>query len=156
MSLRVGFIGAGHIANFHAGHVTTRTDIEVVGFCDADPDRAASTAERYGTKAFPNHNALIAEAKPEAVFICVPPSAHGPIEDACIQAGVHLFVEKPVALEIGTARRIRAAAESRGLVTAAGKKSALSLHSSSAGCPARRGGGGSRSPAGRWSSRRRI
>ncbi len=54
------------------------------------------------------------------MFICVPPFVHGPVEDACIAAGLHLFVEKPVALAVATARNIDAAAKAKGLVTAAG------------------------------------
>jgi len=48
------------------------------------------------TKIYTSLNQLIKEAQPEVVWIGVPPAAHGPIEEACVEAGIHMFIEKPI------------------------------------------------------------
>ncbi len=54
------------------------------------------------------------------MYVCVPPFAHGPAEEAVIEAGVPMFVEKPVAVDLGTAERIADLVARRGLRTAVG------------------------------------
>ncbi|MDM4777925.1 Gfo/Idh/MocA family oxidoreductase, partial [Micromonospora sp. b486] len=56
-------------------------------------------------------------AGPDAVYVCVPPFAHGPVEEAVVAARVPMFVEKPVALDLETAERIAALVQQRGLLT---------------------------------------
>jgi predicted dehydrogenase len=84
-------------------------DVELVGVTDPADDRARELAAEHGTGTFPDHEALLA-AEPDAVYVCVPPFAHGPIEEAVVAAGVALFVEKPLALDHATAARVAAAA----------------------------------------------
>ncbi len=56
----------------------------------------------------------------DAVYVCVPPFAHGPAEEAIIEAGLPMFVEKPVAVDLSTAERIADLVARRGLRTAVG------------------------------------
>ena len=56
----------------------------------------------------------------DAVYICVPPFAHGEPERACIERGLPFFVEKPISLDIDVAEEIAGLVEAAGLVTAAG------------------------------------
>jgi predicted dehydrogenase len=58
--------------------------------------------------------------KPDMVFICVPPYCHGEIEMETIARGIHMFVEKPVALDMALAESIRDAAAAKGVITASG------------------------------------
>ncbi|MET0425041.1 MAG: Gfo/Idh/MocA family oxidoreductase, partial [Actinoplanes sp.] len=56
----------------------------------------------------------------DAVYVCVPPFAHGPAERAVVAAGIPLFVEKPISVDLGTAREIDALITERSLLTAVG------------------------------------
>ncbi|MCW3844302.1 Gfo/Idh/MocA family oxidoreductase [Micromonospora yasonensis] len=116
---RVGLVGAGGVAQRHARVLTGFEDVELLGVTDVAPDAAAALAGAYGARTFRDVDALLA-AGPDAVYVCVPPFAHGPAEEAVIAAGVPLFVEKPVAVDLETAERIGALVEQRGLLTGVG------------------------------------
>lgn len=117
---RLGFIGAGGIAHRHFGVLRTMEDVEIAALCDPDEARARQAAEATGAKAYPDHEAMLAAEDLDAVFICVPPFAHGAPERACLARGLPFFVEKPLSLDIALAEEIAAAVEKAGLVTAVG------------------------------------
>ncbi|MFE9656904.1 Gfo/Idh/MocA family protein [Micromonospora sp. NPDC006431] len=116
---RVGLVGAGGVAQRHARVLTGFEDVELVGVTDVARDAAEALAGTYGGRPFAGVAELLA-AGPDAVYVCVPPFAHGPVEEAVIDAGVPMFVEKPVAVDLETAERIAALVERRGLLTAVG------------------------------------
>ncbi|TBN39038.1 glycosyltransferase [Paracoccus subflavus] len=117
---RLGFIGAGGIAHRHFGVLRTMEDVQIAAVCDPDRDRARQAAEATGAVAYPDHNAMLAAGDLDAVYICVPPFAHGAPERACIAKGLPFFVEKPISLDIALAEEIAAEVEAAGLITAVG------------------------------------
>ncbi|MBQ2546933.1 MAG: Gfo/Idh/MocA family oxidoreductase, partial [Clostridia bacterium] len=77
--------------------------------------------EKAGSgKAYTDYLEMYDEVKPDMVFICIPPYCHGEIEFETIRRGIPFFVEKPLALDLDLARRIRDAAEEKNLITASG------------------------------------
>jgi predicted dehydrogenase len=94
--------------------------VEVAGVADPALERAGELAELAGAAVYPSHMELLAAEPLDAVYICVPPFAHGPPELAAIEAGLPFFVEKPVAIDQGTAAGIAAALAGRPLVTCTG------------------------------------
>ncbi|MER7459169.1 Gfo/Idh/MocA family oxidoreductase [Micromonospora sp. NPDC126480] len=116
---RVGLIGAGGVAQRHARVLSGFDDVELVGVTDVVPEAARALADTYRTVACPGVEEVLA-AGPDAVYVCVPPFAHGPAEEAVVAAGLPLFVEKPVAVDLATAERIAALVAERGLLTAVG------------------------------------
>ncbi|WP_152046526.1 glycosyltransferase [Aureimonas psammosilenae] len=118
--IRIGFVGAGGIAHRHLGILEHFEDVEIVGFADPDLAKAEEAATRFGAKAFAEAEAMMDEAKPDALYICVPPFAHGAPERAAIARGLPFFVEKPVSLDLGTAEEIAAKVAEKNLVTAVG------------------------------------
>ncbi len=117
---RIGFIGAGGIANRHFGVLEHFDDIEIAAICDVDEGRAAEAAARFGARAFTDPAAMLDAVAVDALYICVPPFAHGAPERAAIARNIPFFVEKPVALDIETAEAIAEAVAEAGLVTAVG------------------------------------
>jgi len=117
---RIGFIGSGGIAQRHLGVLEQFDDVDVVGFADPDFDRAVAAAARFGARAFHDHRALLDGVDLNAVYICVPPFAHGEAERAVIARGLPFFVEKPLSLDLALAEEIAANVEARGLVTGVG------------------------------------
>ena len=95
-------------------------DVDIVGIADVDGGRAEEAAARFGARAYSDYAAMLDECAPDAVYICVPPFAHGGPERACLAAGIPFFVEKPVALDIDTAEAVAEAVAETGLVTAVG------------------------------------
>jgi myo-inositol 2-dehydrogenase/D-chiro-inositol 1-dehydrogenase len=95
---RIGFVGAGGVALRHATVLAQFEDVRLVAATDIDPDRAARFAEGHGMVATADVDQLLA-LELDAVYVCVPPFAHGPPELALLDAGVALFVEKPLAAD---------------------------------------------------------
>lgn len=118
--LRIGFVGAGGIACRHRDVLRGMDDVRIAAVFDTDAGRAGAFAAEIGARVYDDWQAMVASGDIDAVFICVPPFAHGPIEDAAIAAGLPFFVEKPVALSLAEAERIAAAVDKRALVTAVG------------------------------------
>ncbi len=116
----VGFIGAGGIAERHLEVLRRFPDVRLAGVTDADPERAAQIADRFGTTAYQDVDAMIADAALDAVFICVPPFAHGPAEQSAIAANLPFFVEKPITLDLDQAQTLAAEVADKGLITAVG------------------------------------
>ena len=119
---KLAIIGCGGIGSYHLGHFKQFTDIvELAGFCDLIPERAENFVKEAGSgKAYTNYIEMYDEVKPDMVFICIPPYCHGEIEFETIRRGIPFFVEKPLALDLDLARRIRDAAEAKNLITASG------------------------------------
>lgn len=116
---KVAFVGAGGVAARHARHLTQLPDVHIIAVTDPDVAAAQTIAEMTGAAAVPDLQALL-DTSPDAVYVCVPPHAHGPIEEQALAAGSALFVEKPLALDLPTAQRIAERARQSGVVTAVG------------------------------------
>jgi myo-inositol 2-dehydrogenase / D-chiro-inositol 1-dehydrogenase len=116
---RVGLVGAGGVAQRHARVLSGLPDVQVIGVTDVRAEAARAVADEYGGRVFTDVGELL-EAGPDAVYVCVPPFAHGPAERAVIEAGVPLFVEKPITIDRDTALEIATLVSERGLLTAVG------------------------------------
>jgi predicted dehydrogenase len=118
--LRVACIGTGFIAGRHLSALAAMADVEVVAVADAERERAEQVAARYGARAWTDGVLLLEQEQLDAVWLCVPPFAHGPLEQAALERGVPFFVEKPLAVDLPTAARLAAEVRRRGLLTCVG------------------------------------
>lgn len=117
---RIGFIGVGGIAHRHLDILAGFDDVSLVAFADPDFGRAEQAASRFGAKAFDNHGAMLEMEALDAVYICIPPFAHGDAERDLIARRIPFFVEKPITLDIELAEELSAAIDVAGLITAVG------------------------------------
>jgi predicted dehydrogenase len=95
--LRVGVIGVGHLGQHHARLYAALPNAVLVGVVDTRREQAKSVAERCGAAVFDGLDALLKEV--QAVSVAVPTSDHYAVTKACLAAGVHVLVEKPIAVE---------------------------------------------------------
>ncbi|SDZ29366.1 Predicted dehydrogenase [Micromonospora pattaloongensis] len=116
---RVALVGAGNVAQRHARVLAGFDDVRIVGVTDVLPAAACKLADAYDAPVFADHTALLA-AEPDAVYVCVPPFAHGAVEETLVAAGRPMFVEKPLAADLVTAERIADRVARDGLITAVG------------------------------------
>jgi len=119
-TVRIGMVGAGAVAARHVRTLLAMDGVEVAGVADPALERARELASVAGAAAYPNHMELLATERLDAVYVCVPPFAHGAPELAAIEAGLPFFVEKPVAIDQATAAGIAGALAGRPLVTCTG------------------------------------
>lgn len=119
MSLKVGFIGTGGIARNHLENLK-QLGVEYAAMCDVDEARARQAADEYGGKPYTDFRRMLDEVALDAVWVCVPPFAHGDAEAAVIGRGVHLFVEKPIALELDLALELEQMIKDAGVIASVG------------------------------------
>ena len=118
--LCVGVVGTGFIAGRHLQALTSRSDVQVVAVADADPDRARSAAAPLGARAYDDGLVLLEQERLDAVWLCVPPFAHGALEHACLDRRLPFFVEKPLAADLDTATAVAERVRREGALTAVG------------------------------------
>jgi predicted dehydrogenase len=106
--LRVGLVGAGLIANVHAGAYAQLAGVEVAAVTDPVSAKAADLAARCGAEVLPDVARLI-DLELDLVDVCTPPHTHAEIVIAALDAGHNVACEKPIARTLADARRMVAA-----------------------------------------------
>lgn len=108
--IRVGVIGVGNMGQHHTRVLSLLKDAELVGISDVNLERGIDTAGKYRVRFFENYRDLLPHV--DAVCIAVPTKQHHEVGLACLQAGVHILLEKPIAASISEAESlVNAAAE---------------------------------------------
>jgi predicted dehydrogenase len=110
--VRVGVIGIGNMGWHHARVLSLLRDAELVGVADPDEARGRLAVEQFDCRWFPAYEELLSEV--EAVCIAVPTLLHHRVGMACLQAGVHVLIEKPIAATQEEAADLIGAAEAAG------------------------------------------
>ncbi|MEV5497731.1 Gfo/Idh/MocA family oxidoreductase [Nonomuraea fuscirosea] len=95
-------------------------DVTIAGIADTDPHRAEALASKHGSPAYGGHADLLSAGGLDAVYVCVPPFAHGNPEHDVLSCNLPLFVEKPLSLDLQTAEKIATEIERRSLPSAVG------------------------------------
>src|SRR4051794_2067354 len=112
--LRVGVIGLGWFGTRHARVYHQLPNAEIIGVCDANPDRLREVSDLVGAKGFSDFHALLDMSGLDAVSICLPDREHEAAAVAAAAAGKAVLLEKPLAHDAATACRIVEAAERNG------------------------------------------
>lgn len=111
----VGIIGAGVISDTYLKNLTSFPDVEVLAVGDLLPDRAQKKAEEYGVPVHGDASAVLDHPDVQVVVNLTIPAAHVEVSEAAINAGKHVWTEKPVGLDLADVSRILAAADAAGL-----------------------------------------
>jgi len=93
--MRAGVVGVGQMGQYHVGIYSELHNVELVGVADADHQRGAYVAGKYGTPLYLDYRHLL--GKVDVVSIAVPTSLHYPVAQTFLEAGVHVLLEKPIA-----------------------------------------------------------
>ena len=120
MTTRIGLVGAGFIAGRHLDALTSIEGVTVAGIADPRADRAEVLAARAGAAAYAHWADLLDVERLDALWVCVPPHAHGAVETAAVERRLPLFVEKPLSVDAGTALRLAERIAEAGLLAAVG------------------------------------
>ncbi|NLE46397.1 MAG: Gfo/Idh/MocA family oxidoreductase [Chloroflexi bacterium] len=121
--VKLGFIACGGIIRSHLDQGLGRfPDVEFVGWCDLDPAVAEARKAQVGGQGavYTDAKQMLDEAKPDAVYIALPPYGHGVPEALVVERRLPFFIEKPVAIDTATAERIAEGVEKHGLITSVG------------------------------------
>ena len=119
--LRAAIVGCGKIADAHAHEIGRIAGSRIVGVCDREPLMARQLQERFPIEAaYSDLGALLDNSRPDVVHITTPPESHFPLAKQCLEAGCHVYVEKPFALTWKDASELIEFARARGLKVTAG------------------------------------
>jgi len=111
--LRAGLIGAGHIGRFHTRHLSQHQDWDCLGIYDTNIERAKLVADEFGVPIAEDHIALIEAC--DALFITCPTKFHYSYARTALEAGKHVFIEKPISVTLEEAEELIGLAEKQGL-----------------------------------------
>ena len=120
MTVKIGFVGTGGIANHHMRTLSEIPTAAMVAFCDVVEEKAVTAATTYGGKAYTCYEEMYDSEALDAVYICLPPFAHDRQELAAIERDLPIFVEKPVATTMAKAREIESALAAKNLISGVG------------------------------------
>lgn len=116
--LNVGVIGVGHLGQHHARLYAQFPDTKLVGIADLDRDRAEAIGQQHDAPVFSNLQELLGAV--DAMSVAVPTTHHREVVLSCLNAGVHVLVEKPLASTVDDARDMVACAKQHGLILQVG------------------------------------
>jgi predicted dehydrogenase len=112
--LRVGIVGAGNISSIYCENLSKFASIDLVGISDLDAERAKAQAEKYGIRAF-GVDELIGGNEVDLILNITIPAAHGTVGIQALNAGKHVYNEKPLAITREQAKEMNDLANSKGL-----------------------------------------
>lgn len=146
--LRTAILGCGGFAHRHAQNLIALPDeIELTAFCDHHEKNARTFQEKYGntkTSLYTDPRLMLEEANLNLLVICLPPFAHSNEVELAAQHGVHILIEKPIALSSEHAWKMVEAVEKAGIKTQVGfmfrfgaaiERLKELIHSAEAGAP---------------------
>lgn len=122
--MKYALIGCGRIATNHI-KAALNNQLEIAAVCDIQPDHIKKLLERHGLwaddsiKHYTDYKAMIAEVQPELVSIATESGIHAEIAIFCIKHGVHVIIEKPMAMSMADANEIIRLSEERNVKVSA-------------------------------------
>src|SRR5262249_9939084 len=121
MSVKLGVIGTGGIANHHLKNLVKMDGVEMTAFFDVDSSRAEKAASEFaGAKAFTNLDDMLDDRKLDGVYVCIPPMAHGDAELKLVEREIPFLVEKPLGINNELPALIAEKVNGKKLITSVG------------------------------------
>jgi len=112
----IALIGCGFVADLYLETLRRHPQLELRGVFDRDSGRSFAFARRHGVEVYSDLASLLADPRVELVLNLTNPHAHYTVTRACLEAGRHVYSEKPLAMRVDDARELVALAEARGLL----------------------------------------
>jgi predicted dehydrogenase len=104
-------IGCGDISQTHFEAIAANPKIDLVAVCDTDAGRLSAAVAALDVVGFADHRHLVDEIRPDVVHICTPHHQHVPIALDCLERGIGVIVEKPLAQNLAQGQRLVDAAK---------------------------------------------
>ena len=115
MALKIAFTGTGHISRVHAWAARSLPELEAVAIVNHRPESMADFAAQFGIeRQYASVGALLAAGGVDILCVSTPNYLHAPQAIAALEAGIHVMVEKPMALNAAEAEAMRRAGETSG------------------------------------------
>lgn len=113
--MKLAILGCGYVANMYRLTLPMHPELELAGVCDRERSRAETMARLTGTRVYPDLDALLADDSVSLVLNLTNPASHYATTRALLQAGKHVYSEKPLAMRLDHAEELATLAEAKGL-----------------------------------------
>lgn len=114
----IGVIGLGSVSSAHLNAIEHIATAQLVAAADTNPDALTRVQDKYGCKGYSDYRELLQEDAVDVVIVCLPHFLHMEASVAALEAGKHVFVEKPMAINVEQCdRMIEAAQKSQKLLS---------------------------------------
>ncbi len=124
--MRVGIVGCGYVFDDYMRTWANHPALELAGVTDRDPAQVARVARHYGVPTYASTDELLADPAVDVVLNLTSVASHYAVTRAALEAGKHVYSEKPLVTELHLARELVDLAESRGLLLGCAPSNALS------------------------------
>ena len=104
-------IGCGDVSVVHFDALESLLGTLLVGVCDTDPKRLTTAVTTWDVPGYGDHLTLLEVVRPDVVHICTPHNQHAAVAMDCLERGVHVILEKPLAHTLDEGRRLVEVAE---------------------------------------------
>lgn len=122
----IAILGCGYVADFYMEALSYHNEMRVAGAYDILPERLGAFSSTYGVRQYETTEAMLKDGAAGLVLNLTPPGEHYELTKLCLEAGKHVYSEKPLAMNPGDAAELAAMAKARGLVLASAPCSLLS------------------------------
>jgi len=118
--VRIGIIGVGGMGTGHARNLPKVQEVKLTAVADVDPTALKTATDAFDVPGFPTSTALIHSGLVDAVLIATPHYFHAPIAIEAMRAGLHVYCEKPMAVQASEADKMIQVAKETGKTLAIG------------------------------------
>ena len=126
--MRIAIVGAGYVADFYAATLPLHPHVEVAGVWDRDPERLAAYTGFHGFRAYDSMEQVLADDTVAMVVNLTNPSSHHEVSSRALDAGKHVYSEKPLTLTMADAHDLAERAERNGVVLSGAPCNQLGEH----------------------------
>ena len=123
--MRIAFVGCGYVADFYMNTLTNHRNLQLAGVMDRDADRASRFGARYSVGVYRTFEDLLEDPSIDIVVNLTNPRSHYSISKASLEAGKHVYSEKPLSVVFSEAQELVELAERKGLYLAGAPCSVL-------------------------------
>ena len=124
--MKIGIIGCGYVADHYMETLDRHSNLELAGLTDLIAERAQRLATHYDAKIYPDMAAMIADPEVRLIVNLTEPENHFAVSKACIEAGKHVYSEKPLSIDFEEAKALIELAEKHGVLLSSAPCSVLS------------------------------
>ncbi|TLS49736.1 Gfo/Idh/MocA family oxidoreductase [Paenibacillus antri] len=121
MTLRIGIAGTGWFSKVHADKLTKTDGVRVAAILGTTKEKAETMAAGFdAARGYASMQDMLDGEKLDAVYLCVPPMAHGDMERQLIERGIPFLVEKPLGIDAALPKELLGRIRDKGLITSVG------------------------------------
>jgi predicted dehydrogenase len=124
--MNIAFVGTGYVAEMYGSTLAHHPELNLVGAYDRNPINLAAFCHRWPARSYTSLDEMLSDASVEVVLNLTNPRSHFEVSARCLEAGKHVYSEKPLGMNSGEASKLVALAEERGLYLASAPCSLLS------------------------------